>query len=562
MSIDMIAHWPLDGDTRDALGRHHGEARGVTFAGGPEGQPGPAAHFDGPDSLIEVADAPELRLGTGDFTLSAWIRCDMPMRSVFGDILSKFDPATRCGVNLTVAGSSPAYNAMSDTRHIHFGVDDGYVGSWDDCGKPWPSNALVTCLIVYEGELYCGIAEADDPSDACRVFRWDGGQDWLDCGRLGSDPEHLSVQSMIVHGGRLYAGTGIYDWVRAQGAREGCPVASPTRVYVWEGGTEWRDLGQIGEGSRVLCLGSFGDELYAGIDKLGGGTCYKFDGSEWTDCGAPDGRNFECFQPHGGVLYASTHGNVWRYEGGENWACIGEDPFGINQIHTMQVFGGKPLIGTWPQGYAMRYEDDGELTIIGRLGIPTGLRECNEINDLTVHNGKLYAGVIPKSQVYRYEADGQWTLLANLVRRDDWEMDDYPTWSRVTSITSHQGKLFCSTGSCEGRAADAPADESLGRVFSLQTGLMASHERDIGGEWTHLAAVRQGQQLSLYVNGSLAATSELSGAGTFDLTNTEPLHIGSGAQTSLAGSIADVRLYGAALDDEQTRRLAATGLTA
>ena len=59
---------------------------------------------------------------------------------------------------------------------------------------------------------------------------------------------------------------------------------------------------------------------------------------------------------------------------------------------------------------------------------------------------------------YRYEADGQWTLLANLVRRADWEMDDYPTWCRVTSITSHQGRLFCCTGACEGRAADAPAD--------------------------------------------------------------------------------------------------------
>ncbi len=77
----------------------------------------------------------------------------MPLRNTLGDLVNQFDPIARRGFNLHLAGSSPAYSAMSDTRHVHFGIDDGYLGQWEDCGTPWPSNSLVTCLIVFDGQL-------------------------------------------------------------------------------------------------------------------------------------------------------------------------------------------------------------------------------------------------------------------------------------------------------------------------------------------------------------------------------------------------------------------------
>ena len=554
----LIAHGALDGNANDAVGENHGTAHNVTYAEGPDGAAGKAAVFNGRDSVIDVPDAEPIRLGNRDFSIAAWVRCDVPMRSVFGDVLSKFDPAGRCGLNLQIAGSSPAYNGMSDTRHVHFGIDDGYLSPWEDCGKPWPSNTLVPCLIVFDGELYCGTADADDPNDAARVFRWAGGTEWSDCGRIGDDPDYLSVQSMIVHDGKLYAGTGTWDWVRARKCLQttGRPL---TRVFVYEGGTQWRDLGPVGEGSRVLSMGSFDGELYVGIDSEGGGRCFKYDGSEWIDCGAPDGRNFECFLPHGGTLYASTHGNIYEYEGGQSWKCIGECPYDINQIHTMQVADGKVWIGTWPQGYVLRYEGDGNWVNTGRLGIPEGLRNINEINDLTVYNGKLYAGVIPKAQVYRYEADGHWTLLGSLARRPDWAEDNVPSWNRVTSITSFQGRLFACTGACQGRAVDVDPDETLGRVYSCQAGQVVSHEHDIGGDWTHLAAVRQGKELRLYVNGHLSAMSQAPRGCFLDLTNTQPLRIGFGAQAHFCGAISDVRVYGAALDASEVSDLHGNG---
>ena len=557
-SPTLIAHWPLNGNTDDAVGPHHGAARNVAFSEGPDGSVRGAALLNGRDSRIEVRDAEPLHLGEDDFSITVWVKPESPMHSVFGDILSKFDARRRRGINFRIAGSSPAYNAMSDTRHVHFGIDDGYLGSWEDCGKPWPTNSLIPCLIVFRGELYCGIADATDPKDAARVFRWGGGKKWIDCGRLGNDPNHLSVQSMIVHRGKLYAGTGIWDWVRSREGAEGKPPAARTRVFVYEGGTKWRDLGQVGNGSRVLCMGSFNGGLYVGLDSgAGGGECFKYDGAKWTDCGAPDGRNLESFLPVGGILYAATHGNVYRYEGSQQWICIGRRPFQISQIHCLQAVKGKVYAGTWPQGYVLRYEGGEDWTIVGRLGLPKDQRqqECNEVNDLTVHNGMLYAGVIPNAECYRCEADGEWTLLGSLATHPDWAVGNSNSWCRLTCLTSFQGKLFASTGSCRGRAVDVDPEGTLGRVYALQAGQVVSHHHDVGGVWTHLAAVRHGRQLRLTVNGRIAATSQLVENRTFDLTNAQPLWIGFGEQGYFTGAVADLRLYTGALDAEQVERI-------
>ena len=553
LNQELIANWPLRGDFNDVVGMNHGIAHKVAFGEGPDGSPSSAAIFNGGDSVIEVPDSDALHLGSSDFSISVWIRCEKPMRSVFGDILSKFDPVQRCGFNFYIAGSAPAYNAMSDQRFIHLGIDDGYVSAWEDCGKPWPSDSGVLCLIVYEGQLYCGIADADNPMDAAHVFRWDGVQSWEDCGRLGSNPHHLSVMSMIVHDGRLYAGTGVFDWIRAKG-NSFEPALS--HVFVYEGGTEWRDLGQVGESVRVLCMASFDGELYVGLDRFGGGHCFKYNGDKWLDCGAPNGDNVQNLLPIGGVLYGATHGMIWRYEVGQEWTCIGDHPFGITQIHCLQAVDGKLHAGTWPQGYVLRHEGSGKWSNIGRLGLPEGMYECNEINDLTIYNGKLYAGVIPKAQVYRYESDGHWNLLDCLASRPDYADDNADTWRRVTSLVPYQGKLFASTSSCKGRAIDVDPDRTLGRVYAFQAGQVASHERDIGGDWTHLTAVRQGKQLRLYVDGQLSHSSEAPAGHTFDLSNTQPLTIGFGRQNYFCGSMADLLLYRGAFDESQAQALA------
>src|SRR5262245_59069994 len=88
----LLAHWKFQGDTKDSSGHgHDGTGRKVTFVAGPDGAPNGAAFFNGHDSVIEIADAESLRLGTDDFSLSVWVKPEAPMQSVFGDIVSKFD---------------------------------------------------------------------------------------------------------------------------------------------------------------------------------------------------------------------------------------------------------------------------------------------------------------------------------------------------------------------------------------------------------------------------------------------------------------------------------------
>jgi len=562
LNENLVAHWPLAKDAQDALGRFHGQAEAVRFGDGPM-PGGGAAWFDGRESRITVPDDEALRLGAGDFTFAAWVRCADPMTTAFGDVLTKFDPTGRYGLNLWIAGSAPAYSGMSDQRHVHFGVDDGYTSAWEDLGKPEPTISSVTTLATWQGRLYAGISSADTPERSARVFRYVDGQQWEDCGRICDDHSVLSVMSMLVHDGNLYAGSGNWDWQKAKGA---VPDFTPgdARVYRYEGGTTWRDLGAVGSGKRILCMASFNGSLYAGLDSgAGEGKVFRLSAEGWQDCGAPDGRNLECLLAMGGELYAATHGRVYRYAGDQTWTCLAEEPFGINQIHCMAQVHGQLWIGTWPQGYVLRLEPDGSWTNTGRLGIPEGLHECNEVMDLRVHQGKLYAALIPKSQVWRYEADGQWTLLASLASRPDFipdfTLEGIDSWCRITSFGAWQGRMLAATASCRSGAEYRDPDDTLGRVHASAVGSVASHETDIGRDWVHLAGVRQGQSMRLYVNGRERASVEMPPGKWFDLSNTQPLLIGAGAQGSFAGGIADVRLYGAALDEESIAALAVEG---
>ena len=543
-----VAHWPLATDCRDVIGELHGDGRYLTWVAGPAGLGG-AARFDGRGSRVQVADDPRLRVGGGDFSLAVWLRCRRPMTASFGDIINKYDPALRCGLNLHISGSSPAYSSMADQRHVHVGIDDAYCGEWRDLGKPEPTNSLVTATVTWQGRLYAGIADALDPTRACRVFRYEDEGGWTDCGRLGEDPWVRSVMSMTVHDGAIYAGSGNWDWIRAQHAEAGF-APGYVHVYRYEGGTTWTDLGQVGTGRRVMCLGSYDGHLYAGLDADdGGGRVYRLDGEHWVDCGAPDGRNVEGMLPMGGEFYVATHGNVYRYVGADQWEQIADCPYEINQIHSMAEVGGQLWIGTWPQGYVLRREADGSWTNTGRLGISEGFYDCNEVMDLRVYNGKLYAGLIPKSQVWRYESDGHWTMVQSLGSRPDWSADEdaLATWCRITSLGSYRGELIAATGTCVSRAEHQDPDDTLGRVWAWRAGVVASHEHDIGDAWTHVAACRRGRQVELYINGALSAVSELPARTSMDISTATPLLIGHGPQAPFAGDLADLRLYDQAL---------------
>lgn len=546
----LLAHWKLDGDCQDAAGAHHGAAQGVKFVEGREGRAQGAAQFNGEESFVKVDDHDDFHLETREFSIALWVNLPADLESVIGDILTKFDPVRRKGFNLGVTGSSPSYGSIGDAKQVHFGIDGGINGSWIDCGRPWKSNPLISTLVAYKGELYVGLGDASRAEDACHVFRYAGGSDWVDCGRVGTHPLAVSVFTMIVHKGELYAGTGVWDWERAH-----VGMGGPNHVYRYAGGTKWEDCGQFGNGYRVMALASFQGHLYAGDDSV---RCYRYDGGQkWTFCGQvgpPSEILFQSATVYRGHLYGSSHPAMYRYDGGTSWVCIGRNPHGMTQIHKLQVYDGHIYAGTWPHGKVLRYEGGQEWTDCGQVGLPTDKYQLNEVNDLTVYNGKLYAGVLPRAEVYRYEGGTRWTLLRSMVDSHTWSPEDVHRLNRVPGMAVFQGKLFGGTSTCFGRY-DPEVPPEAGRVFAMEAGKNVTYDDDLGAGWKHVAAVREKGRLRLYVNGELKTTSPAFDSSDYDISSRAPLLIGLGATNYLTGTLDDVRVYGGALTPSQVSDL-------
>ena len=88
----LVGHWKLQGDCLDYSGKeNHGINRGVDLS---------SSSFNGRNAFVEVSSDASLKLGTSDFTVSAWIHTKDQLDDVVGDVVSKFDPALRNGFNL------------------------------------------------------------------------------------------------------------------------------------------------------------------------------------------------------------------------------------------------------------------------------------------------------------------------------------------------------------------------------------------------------------------------------------------------------------------------------
>ena len=133
-------------------------------------------------------------------------------------------------------------------------------------------------------------------------------------------------------------------------------------------------------------------------------------------------------------------------------------------------------------------------------------------------------------------------------------------WSRVTSLAIHGGRLFAGIGTCTSALVDTPADPAdvLGKVFSMEAGRCVSFDEDLGPGWKHLAAVRQGRQLKLFVDGKQVAGSSSFNPADYDLSTDRPLRIGIGQTDYFCGRMSDVRLYKRALRASEVGKLWAT----
>jgi hypothetical protein len=149
--------------------------------------------------------------------------------------------------------------------------------------------------------------------------------------------------------------------------------------------------------------------------------------------------------------------------------------------------------------------------------------------NLLAYNGALYGGTLPGAQVHRFDDDRGWTLVGTLDRTPDVR------YRRAASMAVYRGELFCGT---------LPS----GTVHSMRAGLVASDDRALPTGWRHVAAVRAGRTIELYLDGSLVARrADDAGRAPLDL-GASTLVLGGGPRGGFEGELADVRLYRRALD--------------
>jgi len=545
---ELIGHWPLNGAVTDASpGGHHGVNQGAELAAGDQG-----AGFDGRESYVEIPHDATLNAGSGDFSISLWAHTQADLDDGVGDLVSKFDPKVRRGFNFGVRDASGVTTTHANSRQLYFGIDDGREseGRWSDRGRPG-NSVKVSGLVVWKGDLYAGSYEAG-AGETGRVYRYrqDGGE-WVDCG--SPDPCN-TVMSMAVLGDELYVGVGHY---RAQGSSlEESPNHRPGgTVYRYEGGTEWVSCGRLPvDGIYDLSVYSDWVRNLQGwscdvVDTVGNLTVcggrlfamptyhrgvYRYEGgTSWTHCGDP-GCRLISLGVFDGKLFAAGNegekrGGVYRYEGGKEWSCAGFQE-GVDQVYSFVAYEGDLYVGTWPEAKVFRYDGSDEWVDCGRLG------DELEVMAMAVYNGKLYAGTLPLAEVYRYDGETTWTRVRQL--------DQTPAvkYRRVWSMAVFQGRLFCGT---------LPS----GHVHSLETGVCVTWDESLPPGWRHLAAVRRGGRLELFVDGKLVAQSPVSDSPDFDISNDRSLRIGRGPHDCFNGRMRDVRIHARALSASQVREL-------
>jgi hypothetical protein len=127
-------------------------------------------------------------------------------------------------------------------------------------------------------------------------------------------------------------------------------------------------------------------------------------------------------------------------------------------------------------------------------------------------------------------------------------------WTRVTSLTQHDGLLFASVGSCTSAAVDAPPDVR-GSVHALGTGVVATTPRTLAPGARHIAAVRHAGALAIFVDGVEAATAHGDVRGS--LATAAPLRVGEDETGRYAGAIDGFQAFDRALAAQEISALAA-----
>ncbi len=541
---DVAGYWKLQGDVQDSSGNNNTAINhGADLSAiGIDGEKSGAAQFDGRRSYVEIAHSQSLALASGDFSVSLWVHTAEKMDDNLGDLITKYDPVTRRGFNLSLVNHAGVTGSQANYRNLQFGIDDGKQSAqWRDEGRPG-NSIFIHSMAVHDGGLYVGTVEGRTNDDKGHVYRYTKTGEWQD---LGAPWKSNGVTSMASFQGKLHVGVARV-LLHYSGLEPTLSHHIGGKVFRLEEDGQWTDLGQLLGLDGVNGLVNFNGELYAtGFYQPG---FFRFEGgTQWRAMATPDDLRTEALAVHNGSIYATSYdeGTVFRFDGND-WHRTGSlgtasrtqaywdggkwVPTGLKgeetgtQVYSLGLHQGKLMAGTWPEGKVYRHEGATTWKSTGRLG------DEQEIMGSNHYNGKLYAGSLPMAEIFRFDGDERWQSVGRVDLTED------VIYRRAFSMAVFEGRLYSGT---------FPS----GHVRSFEAGKVVSYDHELESGWRHIAAVKEGGRLRLFIDGTQVAESDEFAAKDFDLTNEAPLRIGFGEYDFFNGRIRDVRLYRRAMTE-------------
>ena len=325
------------------------------------------ARFNGINAFIKVPHTDRLNLGKQDWSASVWVHTDAELTDVLGDVLSKYDPTTRTGVMLSIMNYAGVTSATVQLPQHFLRHRCRSVGQSVDGLRPPGKFPICDGYGRLRRTAFLPEPTRKAKKEAGRVYRYDGGTAWTDCGF----PEKANgVGALAVYQGKLYAGQhplqcgGVSDGQISQLAarRQGLSL-------------RWRAtmdrLRQAGRGQRGVRHGQSlaGDSMPHHCIKTAR-DLYRYDvEQQWTCCGNP-GRRIQPLAVYNGALYAGSYdqGHFMRYDGQTNWTDLGQVPE-TTQVYSFAVYEGRLHLCNWPSGSVFVYDvDENQWTSVGRLG--------------------------------------------------------------------------------------------------------------------------------------------------------------------------------------------------
>jgi hypothetical protein len=519
----QVASWPLSENAQDKVSSRSLRIRGNVA------QATKGVTCEGTESYLE-GGAGEIDFGKADFTIT--LRFQIPYQTAHptGDLISQYDAALHRGFHLSVISATGVTSCSPNHRHLQFGIDDDRWSRWVDMGRPGES-IMTFCLANLEGDLFAGTCEPAK-NQTGKVYRYSSEKKWID---LAAPVACNAITAMAVHDGKLYIGTGKYRLAGSSLPESENPELGG-EVLRYEGNNQWTSCGRLPGTEAVAALVVYRDRLYASsLYKPAG--FFRYEGEDrWTalplpalatdDTTLPTDQRVEAMAIHAGKLYASSYdgGNVFQWDE-HQWQHVGKiEP--NTQTYSFTTLEDRLLVGTWPSGRVYQKGQDHAWVDLGRLG------EELEVMGMMVHNGTVVAGSLPSGEVYRYRANQRWEKLATLDSTPDVR------YRRVWTMAEWYGQLIAST---------LPS----GKVFAAAAGTSVQAAHAIDDRWHHVAAVRRGSELELWLDGRLVARKNQPDLTTYDLTSQSILKIGSGRHGTLQGTIGQVQIFATALSPEQ-----------